>query len=92
MDAMKNTACENYLYDLAQRILNDALEARNAWDSLVKQGVAATDCCYESSRALAYYEVLSIVINLAYSFDLDLAILGLEGVNPDTLLLSRDTK
>jgi hypothetical protein len=79
--------CVQYLHDLAQRLLVEAIEAKQAYDSARSQVVDRADFGYASGRAQTYYEVLSTVINLAYSFDLGLAILGLEGINPDELLL-----
>lgn len=79
--------CVQYLHDLAQRFLSEAIEAKQACDSARSMDVDVTSIGYASGRAQAYYEVLSITINLAYSFDLDLAALGLEGIDPDALLL-----
>lgn len=79
--------CEHYLHDLAQRFLLEAIEAKQAYDSARSTDVEAANIGHASGRAQAYYEVLSIVINLAYSFDLNLAVFGLEGIDPDALLL-----
>ena len=79
--------CAHYLHDLAQRFLQEAIEARQVYNSARSKDIDTVDFGYASGRAQAYYEVVSIAINLAYSFDLDLTILGLEGINPDALLL-----
>ncbi len=84
---MSNTHA-NYLYDLAQRFLEEALEAKRACESLGSKTPLEPDQYFQIGRAQAYYEVLSTVINLAYSFNLDTASFGLEGIDPDQLLLS----
>jgi len=79
---------DNYLFDLGRRLLSEAEGVRQTCDSLRAQGITGPNYEFQSGRALAYYEVLSMLISQAQAFGLDLTVLGLEGIDPDRLLLS----
>jgi hypothetical protein len=74
---MTNEA-ENYLQDLGKELL---LLARNAQ----RESAQGTDP-FQKGRQTAFYEVLSIMKQQALSFGLDDRIVGLDGVDIDTLL------
>jgi hypothetical protein len=72
-----------YLRDLGY-LLREAGEA-------VKHDVAAAsdddDRVFQQGRQMAYYEVLSLMQQQAYAFELPLSEIALDGLNPDHDLL-----
>ncbi len=85
---MSNDLCIDYLFDLIRRLLLEAREAKRICDSLRGQELSEMDYEFQTGRALCYYEVLSIIIGQAQVFGLDMDALGLQGIDPDALLLS----
>ena len=79
-EAMTTDRCESYLRDLGCLILERAIEAA---------GTAQGDRIdqFAAGRSLAYYEVVSLMRNQALAFELDLAVLSLDGVNPERDLI-----
>jgi hypothetical protein len=74
---------KNYLFDLGYLLRERALEAKQ--DRNVARGTASE--AFESGRAMAYYEVLSLLVNQAHSFELPIEDLHLCGLEPDRDLL-----
>ena len=74
---------ENYLYDLGMLLKRDALEAR----SRAKAAAGTPDHDYESGRAFAYYEVISLMVQQAAVFELPPGTMGLDDIDPDEDLL-----
>jgi hypothetical protein len=74
---------QNYLSDLGHLLRAQAMEA--------KQSLAAARSSdrevFEAGRLTGYYEVLSLLISQATAFQLSLADLRLEGLDPDRDLL-----
>ena len=67
-----------YLRDLGQLI-------REAGEASKREAAAAseTDRAFQHGRLMAYYEVMSLMQQQAVAFDLPLADLSLEGLDPD---------
>ncbi len=82
------STCEHFLLDTCRLIRDEAEEARVARDLLHGESGDQGAYLFQAGRALAYYEVLSMLIGQAQAFGLDLTVLGLEGIDPDRLLLS----
>jgi hypothetical protein len=68
-----------YLYDLGSFLRIAALEAKAACDAARDTQSESLQC----GRALAYYEVLSLLIAQAGAFELPIEDLHLEGLDPD---------
>ena len=75
----------NYAHDLGNLIRSAAFQTKSDLDSLSADGPSS----YESGRAFAYYEVLSLMQQQARAFGLSLADLSLEDVDPDRDLFRR---
>jgi hypothetical protein len=74
---------KNYLFDLGNLLRDQALEAKER-----RQQARGTDNeAFESGRATAYYEVMSLLVSQAESFQLPIEDLHLEGLDPDRDLL-----
>ena len=72
----------NYLLDLGRELRESAEEAKKS------AGVAEEDDrLFAQGRAMAYYEVISLMHQQATSFGLPLTELGLQGVDPERDLL-----
>jgi hypothetical protein len=69
---------ENYLRDLGHILRENALEA--------KQEAAVGNDPFKQGRALAYYEVISLLEQQAQAFQLPLEKLSLAGFDPDQLI------
>jgi hypothetical protein len=69
---------EYYLRGLGTLLKRDALEAK-----LKCSTVDPKDQDFSKGRLLAYNEVLSLMINQAIAFGIDLNVIGLEGFDPD---------
>jgi hypothetical protein len=74
---------KNYLFDLGYLLREKALEAKERQ----KQARGSDDEAFESGRAMAYYEVMSLLIGQAESFQLPIEDLHIEGLDPDRDLL-----
>jgi hypothetical protein len=74
---------KNYLFDLGHLLREEALKARQAFQA--EKGTP--DAAFQSGRLMAYYEVLSLVISQAQSFNVPVADLHLSGLDPDRDLL-----
>jgi hypothetical protein len=74
---------KNYLLDLGHLLREKALEAKERQ----QQARRSEDEAFESGRAMAYYEVMSLLVSQAESFQLPIEDLHLEGLDPDRDLL-----
>jgi hypothetical protein len=81
-DRMAETAV-NYLLDLGMLLKKDALNARDK--ARASKGTNAYE--FESGRAFAYYEVISVMQQQAAAFGLPLETLSLADVDADRDLL-----
>ncbi len=70
-----NDVFKNYLKDTLQFIVEDALEAK-------KKAIESKDD-FNDGRRLAYYEVVSTLVNQANSFEIDLDEISLGKIDPD---------
>jgi len=70
---------KNYLRDTIQFIADDALEAK-------KKSLEAKDD-FNDGRRLAYYEVVSTLVNQAKTFEIDLHDINLGNIDPDKDLM-----
>ena len=73
-----------YLYDLGYLLKERALEAK---EKKLLAPANTPEREFESGRALAYYEVISLLLGQAVGFDIPLEDLRLEDFNPDRDLL-----
>jgi len=74
---------KNSLFDLGYQLREQALEAKER-----RQQARGTDNeDFESGRATAYYEIMSLLASQAESFHLAIEDLHLEGFDPDRDLL-----
>lgn len=73
----------NYLLDLGSLLKKDALEARAK--AQASRGTGDND--YDSGRAFAYYEVISLMQQQAAAFQLPLEALSLADIDADRDLL-----
>ena len=73
----------NYLFDLGCLLREEALAAKEAL--LAAKGTA--DEAFQSGRLMAYYEVISLLVNQAIAFQLPREDLHLEGLEPERDLL-----
>jgi len=74
---------ENYLFDPGYLLRERALNAKQELPAA--RGTASE--AFHSGRALAYYEVISLLVNQAIAFGLPVEDLHLEGLEPDRDLL-----
>ena len=74
-DSNQNEVFKNYLQDTLQLIVGDALEAK-------KKSMEAKDD-FNDGRRLAYYEVVSTLVNQANSFEIELRDINLDSIDPD---------
>lgn len=73
----------NYLFDLDYLLREQALGAKQA----AQAARGTSDESFQSGRLLAYYEVLSLLVNQARTFELPVEDLHLCGMEPDRDLL-----
>jgi hypothetical protein len=73
----------NYLFDLGFLLRERALEAKQSFGAA--KGTA--DEAFQSGRLMAYYEVLSLLVGQARSFELPVEDLHLCGLVPNRDLL-----
>jgi len=74
---------KNYLFDPGYLLREEALRAKQAFQASKGTG----DEAFQSGRVMAYYEVLSLIVNQAQSFGVPIADLHLAGLNLDRDLL-----
>ena len=72
-----------YLFDLGYLLRERALEAKSA----VQAARGKAEEGFELGRLMAYYEVLSLMIGQAVTFQMSVDDLHLEGLDPDKDLL-----
>ena len=73
----------NYLRDLGFLLREQAIAAKDA--SVAARGTE--DAAYEAGRAMAYYEVMSLLVSQAEAFQLTSEDLRLDGFDADEELL-----
>jgi hypothetical protein len=73
----------NYLFDLGYLLREQALEAKQA----LRAAKGTADEAFQAGRLMAYYEVLSLLVSQARTFELPIADLHIEGLEPDRDLL-----
>ena len=78
-----NNTHKNYLYDLGYELRDRALQAKDA----AAKARGTKDEEFERGRAWAYYEVLSLMVMEAESFQLPIDDLHMDGLNPDRDLI-----
>jgi hypothetical protein len=78
---MSDSLYANYLHDLGVLLLNAARAAKAA------AADADGDDDFERGRAMALYEVVSLMQQQAAAFGIPLAALGLDDVDPERHLL-----
>ena len=75
---------KNYLFDLGYLLREKALEAKQS-----ARAAKGTDAeAYELGKKMAYYEVMSLLVQEAESFQLPIEDLHLEGLDPDRDLIA----
>ena len=74
---------KNYLFDIGYLLREKALEAKERQ----QQARGSDDEAFESGRAMAYYEVMSLLVSEAESFQLPIEDLHIDGLDPDRDLL-----
>jgi hypothetical protein len=74
---------KNYLFDLGYLLREQAVEAKERRN----KARGTEDEAFESGRAMAYHEVLSLLVSQANSFQLPIEDLHVEGLDPDRDLL-----
>ncbi|MFN2629002.1 MAG: hypothetical protein ABR569_10250 [Gaiellaceae bacterium] len=72
----------NYLRDLGYLLREAALEAKSA-----AEAAPAPDRAFQLGRLMAYHEVISLMQQQAHAFELPLARVALEGIDPERDLL-----
>ena len=77
------TSVENYLHDVIHELKESALSAKRLRDESF--GTESYD--YQIGYSMAYYEVISLVIDQAKAFDLSIADLGLNDLQPERDLM-----
>jgi hypothetical protein len=75
---------ENYLFDLGPVIKTRALEALHERDACPEGSLERE---FQSDRIMAFNEVISIMLQQAEGFDIPLAELRLEDIDPDRDLI-----
>ena len=75
-----------YLQDVLKMLVERAKEAKAASDA-AKKSRTPEEQAFEQGRALAYYEVVSTLINQAHIFGLSHEVLPLLDFKPDEELL-----
>jgi hypothetical protein len=78
-----NELHHNYLFDTGYLLREMALEARES----LREAKGTTNEDFQSGRLMAYYEVMSLLISQAQTFELPIDDLHMEGLNPDRGLL-----
>jgi hypothetical protein len=78
-----NELHRNYLFDLGYLLRERALEAKAECQS----ARGTTDEAFQSGRLMAYYEVLSLLVNQANAFGMPIEDLHLCGLQSDRDLL-----
>jgi hypothetical protein len=73
---------KNFMLDLGGLLREEALRARQAFRAAKGTG----DEAYQSGRTMAYYEVLSLLVDQAKAFGLPIAELNLDGLDPESYL------
>ncbi len=73
----------NFLADCGYLLREDALAAKAAH----VKARGTDDAAYEAGRAMAYYEVITLLIAQAEAFGLPVEDLRLDGLDPDRELL-----
>jgi hypothetical protein len=79
-----NDIHKNYLFDLGYLLRERALDAKQEFES----ARGSPNESFYSGRLMAYYEVMSLLIGQAFSFELPIDDLHLEGLDPDRDLLN----
>ena len=79
---------KDYLFDLGYLLQELALQAKEAHAA----AKGTEDEAFQSGRSLAFYEVMSLLIRQAESFQLPIKDLHLEGLDPDRDLLGDGTR
>lgn len=72
----------NYLLDVGRELRESAEEAKRA-----AERANGDDRLFAQGRAMAYYEVISLMHQQATSFGLPTAEVGLQGIDPERDLL-----
>ena len=80
---MMNEQFENYVLDLGVLVKEKALEAKTTKD----KSSCEKDDDYHLGYLMAFYEIVSLMQQQAAVFDIDLAQLGLEDIDPESELL-----
>lgn len=71
-----------YLHDLGKLLVESGLKARAERNA----GLGATDYDFRCGRAMAYYEILDLMLDQAKSFGIASSALGMKGFDPQRLL------
>jgi hypothetical protein len=82
-----NETALNFLHDFAYWLREEAEEARDKSDQATKDD--PNTAAFDQGRTLAYYEVFSHFVGQLEAFGIPARRLGLEGVDPDRLLLGK---
>ncbi len=80
---MQDDAYKNYLCDLCFLLRDKAIEAKNEKINALN----TKDEEYQTGYLMAFYEVVSLIKQQAYVFEIDLKKLGLENIDPELDLL-----
>ncbi len=75
---------KNYLFDLGYHLRERAMEAKSARKTA--EGTDSEE--FQSGRWMAYYEVMSLLVSQAESFEMPVEDLHLEGFDADRDLLN----
>ena len=72
----------HYLHDLGVQLRSDAIEVKS-----LRSRATPEEREFLDGKLFAYYEVLSLIVNQARTFQVDPALIGLGGFDPDKELL-----
>jgi hypothetical protein len=76
---MGSNSVELMIVDVGRELFNKA--------KAIKAEAGRSESVYDKGRHFAYYEVISLMVQQADAFGIDLALIGLEGVDPERDLL-----
>ena len=74
---------DNYLLDLGRELRDQAFEAKRRFHAATNE----EERIFENGRYMAYYEVISLMLNQCVAFSFPASSLSLEGLDPERELI-----
>jgi hypothetical protein len=88
LDEVDKDTLQAFIYEICEIIKEDALDAKKEKDKAEKcKDEDVEGYMYATGRLMAYYEVVSTIINQAEALGIDLKDLKLDDINPDKDLI-----